>query len=159
MLELAWGAIGRASADGFVGVFNFSESRPSVLGATLYRMARDLFDSDLDRMCEQLIDAHPAGWIKTGRWCYCHANGDDSAECSFLSSAITDQKAPGVKYAYAIDPDARTMTIYVSSLNHIRTEAGPAWDVTGFVSFDEPSPDWQGLDQRALEAFVAPDDG
>ena len=121
--------IARVRGDGFKGVYHHWDGNPSVLGATLYKLAQGYLNGSeggVPGMLELLIDQHPAGWstINGADWlrepgfaedmdeekrkrpqCYCH--GDRSEE----ASPVTQDDDMGMEYAYVFDEEGKTMAV------------------------------------------------
>jgi hypothetical protein len=110
------GIIARKTKDGWRGVYNHSDSQPTVLGAALLETIDDAINENdtkasqydkVTRFCDEYIDKHPVGWNQFPTAPYDdgpvilqeYINGD------FKGSWDTE-------WCYVIDPLALTLTVY-----------------------------------------------
>jgi hypothetical protein len=59
------------------GVYHHWDGYPTGLGAFLFRLFRDDYQGDMEKMLKEIVDSHPGGWSDLEKGdCYCHTNGE-----------------------------------------------------------------------------------
>jgi len=54
--------IARRTNGGWSGVYHHWDGYPSGLGAHLWKLLRDRYAGDVERLLAEVVDAHPGGW-------------------------------------------------------------------------------------------------
>ena len=124
----------------WAGRYHHTDGYPSGLGRQLWRLLRDIFDGNTDRMLRALIDDHPAGWsslFDRQARCYCH--GDRHEPAQEIKSA--DPVGAFIEWVYAIRPATATgpatMTVFA-------LKGGQTWTLRPVAVYDlsGPEPGW-----------------
>jgi hypothetical protein len=122
-------------------VYHHWDGYPSGLGAHLWKLLRDRYAGDVERLLAEVVDAHPGGWshlmegdILTprpgghalgltvrgrGPACYCHTYAEaEYPEATFHGCECRDPNVeepscnpPEIEWVYVFDPSSRTLEI------------------------------------------------
>lgn len=168
------GAICFGTRDDFRGRYHHWDSYPSGLGASLYYAYHSVFDKDIKRMEEYLIDDHPAGWSSIndiskdtvpgfngpGAQCYCHGGRNEEG----TDPLTKDNVGEGIEYWYIID--GTTVRIYIERYFQGEFQGQKVLGMFGmgpkdigtdddvilelFAEFDlnDPEPDWAEMEKQ-----------
>lgn len=147
------GAIARLTAPGrWVGRYHHSDSYPSGLGRTLFRLYHEVFNRDLTAMLKMLIDDHPAGWssivdkdfnhptgyqrYSLGPSCYCHGERSEPAD------TYTERSDMVMAWAYAFDTKTDSMLVYRFNWGNT------LWELRETVALRGDEPDWDRMERE-----------
>jgi hypothetical protein len=133
--------IARKTEQGWSGVYHHWDGYPSGLGAHLWKLLRDRYAGDVERLLAEVVDAHPGGWshlmegdILTprpgghalgltvrgrGPACYCHTYAEaEYPEATFHGCECRDPNVedpscnpPEIEWVYVFDPSSRTLEV------------------------------------------------
>lgn len=135
----------------FAGTYHHWDGYPSALGHTLYDSFHEVFNKDLKKMLEYLIDEHPGGWSTiNGKKlmakdddpdapeCYCHTKDNEVVRIFDETNA----SSAGCEWAYVFDEENMKMFIYSSYCEDGRKMIGAfgegdphaGWKLTNTIS-------------------------
>jgi hypothetical protein len=144
------------------GVYHWC-APPRELGPCLFRLFRETYKGDLERMLQDIVDAHPAGWsYLEKRDCFCHTRraGVERYKLRDLNWAI--QMNCHWAYLFALE-DGKPILVVA----HRMARWSPAflepleeWWVAGaIVPLNGDEPDWKDIElsgyKRYADAYYA----
>jgi hypothetical protein len=140
------------------GVYHHWDGYPTGLGALLFRLFRDKYQGDMERMLKELVDDHPGGWSYLAEWdCYCHARGegmvDGSGDLQWASRS-------GCEWAYLFAvQDGKPMMVVARHLTEWDDRSGRIlrewWEAIATVPLDGEEPDWENIEEIGYERYDA----
>jgi hypothetical protein len=140
------------------GVYHHWDGYPAGLGALLFRLFREEYQGDMERMLKELVDDHPGGWSYLAeRDCYCHTRGeglvDGSGDLRWASRS-------GCEWAYLFAvQDGKPMMVVARRLTEWDDRSGRIlrewWEAIATVPLDGEEPDWENIERIGYERYAA----
>jgi hypothetical protein len=139
------------------GVYHHWDGYPAGLGAVLFKLFRDEYQGDMEKMLKEIVDSHPGGWSYLAeRDCYCHTRGEKMARVGDLPWA----SYTGCVWAYLFDlQDGKPMMVVAHYLTVWDDRSGKVlrgwWEAIATVALDGEEPDWEAIERAGYERYVA----
>ncbi len=144
------------------GVYHHWDGYPAGLGALLFRLFREEYQGDMERMLKEIVDSHPGGWSYLAeRDCYCHARGEGAAD-GFGDLQWASRS--GCEWAYLFKAqDGRPMMVVARRLTEWDDRSGTVlrqwWEAIATVPLDGEEPDWEAIETAGYERYAAAQGG
>jgi hypothetical protein len=125
-----YGALARATADGWESVPLYEQAVPTQLGPALWQdLCSPRFWGNCTAWGQARVTAHPVGWVRYPTVCACHGKAPPPAPLA----------APP-QWVYIIHREPPVLTV-------LRWNAGALLVLADFP-LDGPAPDWHALEER-----------
>jgi hypothetical protein len=140
------------------GVYHHWDGYPAGLGAVLFKLFRDEYQGDMEKMLKEIVDDHPGGWsYLADRDCYCHTRGEEMAR-GF--GDLRWASRCGCEWAYLFTvQDGKPMMVVARHLAEWDDRSGKLlrewWESVGIVSLDGEEPDWEAIEMAGYKRYDA----
>jgi hypothetical protein len=140
------------------GVYHHDDGYPTRLGALLFRLFRDKYEGNMERMLKEIVDDHLGGWSSLEREdCYCHARGEGMDDgFGDLEWAIRS----GCEWAYLFEiQDGKPMMVVARCLTECDDLRGVIlrewWESIAIVPLDGGEPDWENIEKEGYKRYAS----
>jgi hypothetical protein len=140
------------------GVYHHWDGYPAGLGAVLFKLFRDEYQGDMEKMLKEIVDSHPGGWSYLAeRDCYCHTRKEEMAR-GF--GDLQWASRVGCLWAYLfVVQDGKPMMVVAHYLTVWDDRSGKVlrgwWEAIATVPLDGQEPDWEAIERAGYERYDA----
>jgi hypothetical protein len=140
------------------GVYHHWDGYPTGLGALLFRLFRDDYQGDMEKMLKEIVDSHPGGWSDLEKGdCYCHTNGEGTPD-GFGDLQWASRSGCVWAYLFKIE-DGKPMMVVVRLLTERGDRSGKLlrewWETIAIVSLDGEEPNREAIERVGCERYDA----
>jgi len=140
------------------GVYHHWDGYPAGLGALLFRLFREEYKGDMERMLKEIVDSHPGGWSYLAeRDCYCHTRGEGTAD-GFGDLQWASRSGCAWAYLFTAQ-DGKPMMVVAKLLTEWDDRRGRIlrewWEAIVTVPLDGEEPDWEAIEMAGYERYAA----